>query len=136
MSTKKGEDSTTRKDTSGSGKDASGSDSILKFDIEKLTVVSKEEFSRLQAKHGKLYVLDVEIDEEERYQYIAKRPSKNLISAIYENKDDLTKMEELMLKNVVVAGDMEALEDGAVYTQLLTSIGVLMKVGKSFLSKA
>ncbi len=106
------------------------------FNLENLTVVTQEEFTKLQATHGKLYVLDIMIDKDESYQYIAKRPTRQLLSAIAEHKDDIDAANDLILKNMIVAGDLKALDDGIVYGQLMKEMGALMQHGTSFLSKA
>lgn len=94
------------------------------------------EFEQLKARHGKLYVIDIQIDEDEKYQYIVCRPTRNLLSAIAKYKDDLDKANDLILKNMVVAGDMDALEDGIVFARLMKDTAKIIEQGTSFLSKA
>lgn len=96
----------------------------------------KADFEALQAKHGKLYVLDVIIDESEKYQFAVCRPSRATISAIASNKDNLTKANDIIIKNMVVGGDLEALDDGIVFARVLKELGGIVKQGQSFLTKA
>lgn len=108
---------------------------LNKFDERNLTVISADEFKALKAKHKRLYILDLTIEEDETYQYIACRPSRDLLSAVADAKN-IAKTNDLILKNMILAGDMEALDDGLVYSRLMTELGKLMKLGQSFLSKA
>lgn len=98
--------------------------------------ISMPEFEQLKARYGKLYVVDVNIDEDEKYQFYVCRPTRDLLSAIASNKDDLNKANNMILKNMVVGGDMDALDDGVVYAALMANIAKIIKQGTSFLSKA
>lgn len=98
--------------------------------------IPKADFEALQAKHGKLYVLDVIIDESEKYQFVVCRPSRDTISAIAANKDNLTKANDIIIKNMVVGGDLDALDDGIVFARVLKELGGIVKQGQSFLTKA
>lgn len=109
--------------------------SIGTFNADNLKIPLAE-FEQLKAKHGKLYVIDIQIDEDEKYQYIVCRPTRNLLSAIAKYKDDLDKANDLILKNMVVAGDMEALEDGIVFARLMKDTAKIIQQGTSFLFKA
>jgi hypothetical protein len=108
---------------------------VATFNFDNLKM-PKADFEALQAKHGKLYVLDVVIDESEKYQFAVCRPSRATISAIAANKDNLTKANDIIIKNMVVGGDLEALDDGIVFARVLKELGGIVKQGQSFLTKA
>lgn len=107
---------------------------VSKFDPGKIKI-PEGQFNELKAKHGKLYVIDVTIDDDESFQFIARRPSRSLIDAIASTKD-LTKSNDMIVKNMILAGDTDALDDGLVYSSLLKSLGGVMKTATNFLSKA
>lgn len=108
---------------------------IGKLNIENLKIPIAE-FEQLKAKYGKLYVIDIKMDEDEIYQFIVRRPTRDLLSALAKNKDDIDKANELIIKNMVVAGDISTLDDGLVYGKLMQETAKLMKQGVGFLSKA
>ena len=108
---------------------------IESFDIENLKI-PMEEYQSLKVKHKHIYVLDIKIDDTEQYQFLARRPSRDLLMATAAADGDIAKINDLIIKNMVLAGDMEALDDGLVYGRLLKELGVLMKLGQGFLSKA
>lgn len=106
---------------------------------ERLWVIPASEFDELEAKYRKLYVIDVTIDKDERYQFIARRPSKNLIDALTASREDISEVMELMLKNMLVmhsASNPEDLEDGVVYQHVLKALTGISKVGKQLFTKA
>ncbi|GHV40449.1 hypothetical protein FACS1894179_07010 [Bacteroidia bacterium] len=105
-------------------------------DKPKLSVVSQTEFDELEAKNGRLYIIDIVFDEKERYQFIARRPKKQVMDAVAKNKADISKANEIMLKNTIVAGDLDLLDDGVIYARVLKEIGQIFKEGQSFLTKA
>lgn len=88
---------------------------------------------------GKRNLREVEIETDDGYlfSYLVKRPGKSLIQAVAETekKGDLTGVQNLLL-GCVLAGDKEAYEnDGAVYSQLLSSITSLVQEAESRLKK-
>lgn len=98
---------------------------------------SPAEHAELKIKFGKrLRHITVQVDDDERYDYLLARPNKDLILAMASKKDDLTAANELLLNNCVKAGDMEALEDSAVYTTVLTAITEMISGQTAFISKA
>src|SRR5690606_24370164 len=99
----------------------------MNFDIE-----------ALKAKHGKgLSLVTIEMDKDEKYEFVIKRPSKNLIDAVADLNDQKSKegtsrkVLEMMEKNCVIAGDMEALQDGVVWSRLMDRVKEVFKQGKS-----
>lgn len=110
---------------------------IPTFDIETLTVVTRQEFDALQAKYGKLYVINVEIDESEKHQFIVRRPTRQHLELIEScRKKDLSKVNDIIIKNYTVAGDTDALNDGIVYSGFVAEIIKITQQVKSFLAKA
>lgn len=108
---------------------------IPKFDRASLKVVTPEEFARLEAQYGKIYVIDVPVDEDEHYQFVVRRPTRVLLEAIGSNKD-MTKSDDMIIKNMVVAGDTKALDDGVVFAGFNREVSKIINSAKGFLSKA
>lgn len=108
---------------------------MASFDMKDLKMPAAE-FDDLKAKYKNLYVLNVDLDEAEKYQFIVRRPSRDVINAMASNKDNITKANDILIKGMVVGGDMDALDDGVVYTNLLKQLGSIVSQGQSFLAKA
>lgn len=94
---------------------------------------------KLKHKHG-LFVLSIypDGDEQELVKYIVKKPTKQLAFMLsgkeYENDNQASG--DALIANCVLAGDMELLEDdAAVFTEVITEIGVLMKTARGELKK-
>ena len=51
-------------------------------------------------------------------------------------KDDLEAANEVLIKNCVQAGDMEALEDAAVYTKMIETLGEMIAGAQAFIKNA
>ena len=106
---------------------------------EKALIVdfTEEEHTELKLKYGKrLKHVTVQVDEDERYDYLIVRPKKNILLAMAKKKDDLEEANDILIRNCVAAGNMEALEDSTVYTSVLTAIGQLIAGPAAFISKA
>lgn len=93
------------------------------------------EFTALKAKHKHLYVVDIRLAKDETYQFIACRPGRSLIDLIAETKE-VNKVNDMMLKNMIVAGDREALGDGLVYTAVLRELAKITRQASGFLARA
>lgn len=105
------------------------------YDISKLRI-SEPEFDALKARHKNLYVLDVVIDPTESYQFITCRPSRDMLRAVNESKGNINKINDLIEKNMVVGGDIDALDDGVVYGRVMKALGKIVNQGQTFLGKA
>ncbi|GAB6123079.1 hypothetical protein [Dysgonomonas termitidis] len=106
---------------------------------EKLWIIDQPEFDDLEAKYRKLYVIDVAIDADERYQFIARRPSKDLIDSLAACKDNINEVTDTMIKNMLVRHSRfnpEELEDGVVYQHVLTALTAISRQGKQLFTKA
>lgn len=106
---------------------------------EKALIVdfTEGEHAELKTKYGKrLKHVTVQVDEDELYDYLIVRPEKNILLAMAKKKDNLEEANDILIRNCVVAGNMEALEDSAVYTSVLTAIGRLIGGQAAFISKA
>lgn len=91
----------------------------------------------LKAKYGKrLKLVSIDISEDETYEYAVVRPSRHVIMAMASKKDDLEAANEILIKNCVQAGDMEALEDAAVYTKMIETLGEMVSGAKAFITNA
>jgi hypothetical protein len=106
------------------------------FNIENLKVITQDRFLELQAKHGKLYILDVVIDETESYQFVLRRPDRATLEAIEANSKDTAKVNDMIIKNLLVSDNAQALDDGIVYAQFMAQSAKIIRQGSAFLSKA
>lgn len=78
------------------------------------------------------------LEQGEQYQFLVKRPDRGLIKMLLplaENKqiDDFA---DKAVKNLVVAGDMTALDDGIVYMGVVSQLRQLISPEQSFLANA
>jgi hypothetical protein len=110
--------------------------SIPAYSPENLKAVTASEFSALQAKYGKLYVIDVLIDDDETYQFILRRPTRQHMEMMESYKNDTGKINGLVIKNLVIAGNTEALDDGIVYARLMAETGKIVTQASAFLYRA
>jgi hypothetical protein len=78
------------------------------------------------------------VDEGEKYQFAVRRPDRGLIKMLMPlaQQKKLDEFSEKGVKNLVVAGDMEALEDGLVFMGVVQQLQELIAPYESFLSKA
>jgi hypothetical protein len=101
-----------------------------------LWIISRDEFDKLEAKYRHLYIIDIAFDENERYQFISRRPTKDVIQAMGESVDDPFKIAGMMIKNMIVAGNTDDLEDGVVYSRVVERLTGILKDGKALFTKA
>ncbi|WP_321321450.1 hypothetical protein [Labilibaculum sp.] len=79
-----------------------------------------------------------EIEEAEQYQFIVRRPDRGLTRMLSElaSKRKVDELMEKSIKNLVVGGDLEALEDGVVFASVFKRLETFLTPAKSFLSRA
>lgn len=106
------------------------------FNMDNLKVITQDRFVELQAKYGKLYVLDVVIDETESYQFVLRRPDRTTLEAIEANRTDTAKVNDMIIKNLLVSDNAQTLDDGIVYAQFMAQSAKIIRQGSAFLSKA
>lgn len=91
----------------------------------------------LKAKYGKrLKMVTIAIAEDESYEFAVVRPSRHVIMAMASKKDDLEAANDILIKNCVQGGDMEALEDAAVYTKMIETLGEMIAGAQAFIANA
>ena len=91
----------------------------------------------LKAKYGKrLKMVTITIADDESYEFAVVRPSRHVIMAMASKKDDLEAANEILIKNCVQGGDMEALEDAAVYTKMIETLGEMIAGAQAFIKNA
>ena len=116
---------------------AVGALAIPAYQMENLKCVTQTVFKDLQVKLGKLYVIDVSIDTDESYQFLLRRPTRQHLEIIESYKGDVTKTNDFIIKNLVVAGnETNALDDGVVFAQLNAQAAKIIQQGQAFLGKA
>lgn len=109
---------------------------IPAFDISRLKAVSREAFAELQAKYKHLYVIDVVVDKGEAYQFILRRPTRDIIMALGDT-NDATKRSDMIIKNLVVAGNEDnVLDDGVVFSAFMSRSAEILNDAQHFLFKA
>jgi len=110
---------------------------IPAYKLENLKCVTQEAFQGLQAKFGKLYVIDVSVDADESYQFLLRRPTRQHLEIIESYNGDATKINDFIIKNLVVAGnEANQLDDGIVYTNFNVEAAKIVQQGQAFLGKA
>lgn len=102
----------------------------------KLWIVTEQEFAELKARYKQLYIIDISFDVNERYQFIARRPTKDVIQAIGSKKDEPFAVADMMIKNMIVAGNLNDLEDGVVYSRIIEQLTSITREGKKLFTKA
>lgn len=91
----------------------------------------------LKAKYGKrLKMVIIALSDEEKYEFAVVRPSRHVIMAMASKKDDLEAANEILIKNCVQDGDMYALEDAAVYTKMIETLGEMITGAQAFIANA
>jgi hypothetical protein len=109
---------------------------IPSYDLAGLKCVTQGILKELQAKHGKLYVIDVE-DEGDNYQFLVRRPTRQHLEIVASYKDDITKINDFIIKNLVVAGnELNKLDDAAIFAGFNLEVSKLLNKAQGFLSKA
>lgn len=117
------------------GKSPAPETSVQADDVPANLKIPRSEYNALKAKHKHLYVLDVKLAEDETYQFIAVRPSRLLIDLIAETKE-VSRVNDKLIKNMIVAGDRESLDDGLVYTAVLRELAKITRQATGFLTRA
>jgi len=79
-----------------------------------------------------------EIEKAEQYQFIVKRPDRGLIKMLLPlaEKGKVDEFSEKAVKNLVIKGDLEMLEDGIVFMGVVAQLRRMISPARSFLSKA
>jgi hypothetical protein len=101
---------------------------LLRDDNEKGTIAAE-----LYSKYtGKV------TEEGEQYQFLIKRPDRGLIKMLLPLAEakKIDEFAEKAVKNLIVGGDMAALEDGIVYMGVVSQLRQTISPAQSFLSKA
>lgn len=106
------------------------------INFKQITAFTEAEFEALKVQYGKAYIISI-TDEEKELHYAVVRPSRAIIAAVSDaaGKQDVAKVNELLVKNLIKLGDMNALEDGTIYLTVIAELGKLMEPAKSFLHK-
>lgn len=73
----------------------------------------------------------------EKYQFLVRRPDKGLVKMLTElgQKGSFSEFADSAVKNLVVGGDTEALENGTVFIGVVAEIKSMIGPAESFLSK-
>ena len=103
---------------------------------------------KVKYKHVKLVTVVVEpeekdkdgkvITEAEQYQFVVRRPDRSHIKMLLPLAKDrkIDEFADKAIKNLVVGGDMDALEDGIVYMGVVSKLEKMIAPAATFLAKA
>lgn len=112
--------------------------------------ITPEMLQDLKLKYGKIKIITVVVEEEEKdkkgkvinegekYQFLVRRPDKGLINMLLPlaERREIDQFAEKGIKNLIVGGDMEALEDGLVYMGVVSKLQKMIAPAASFLGNA
>jgi hypothetical protein len=105
-----------------------------------MSQLSENEIATLKEKYGKIKILTVTVDEEENetYEFAVRRPDRSLMSMAtrYASENNIDKFNEILVKNLIVGGDIAALEDGIVYMGVIGELATTIEPAAAFLKKA
>ncbi|MBN1987825.1 MAG: hypothetical protein JW783_00325 [Bacteroidales bacterium] len=112
--------------------------------------ITDEIIKDLRLKFGKIKVITIiaeeaeldgegtEITPAEQYQFLVRRPDRGLIKMLLPlvQQGKLDDFADKAVKNMVVGGDMDALEDGIVFMGVVQHLKSMLAPAQSFLSNA
>jgi hypothetical protein len=106
------------------------------MEYQKHSDITQADNAKWEAQYGKHCISDlsVEIDG----NYVVRKPDRTVLKAIgsHAQKNDVDKVNDVLIKNCVLGGDMEALDkDGQVYLEVLETINLLKTKAKSTIKK-
>ena len=123
-----------------------------KFSNQTLTTMSKiteSELNALKLKYKHISVITVIVTEaytdkggkeitEESYEFAVRRPDRGHISMLMPlaQKQEIDEFADKAVKNLVVGGNLEALEDGLVFMGVVSQLKDVIQPAQSFLAKA
>ncbi|GEM_PF-2237234 len=105
--------------------------------LENLTQF-KDDNTKIEAAKSLTHLNGTILEDGEQYQFLVKRPDKGLIKMLLPLAQDgkIDDFAEKAIKNLVVDGDMDELDDGIVFMGVVTKLKAMISPAKSFLSKA
>jgi len=106
--------------------------------LEKLGFIAEDESTASIAKTlGEKYQGKI-LEPGEQYQFLVKRPDRGLIKMLLPLAEarQIDDFSDKAVKNLVVGGDMAALEDGIVYMGVVSQLRQMISPEQSFLSNA
>lgn len=94
--------------------------------------------SKLNAAKALTHLNGAVIEEGEQYQFLVKRPDRGLIKMLLPlaQGGKIDEFAEKAVKNLVIDGDMDALEDGIVFMGVVSQLKTMIAPAQAFLSKA
>jgi PHP family Zn ribbon phosphoesterase len=109
-----------------------------------------KELEDLKLKYGKIKVLTVIVEPEvkdaegvvttpaEKYEFAIRRPDRGHIKMLLPlaEKKEIEEFADKAVKNLVVGGDTDALEDGIVYMGVVSQLKGMISPAESFLANA
>lgn len=102
--------------------------------IKPFDAITPDHIQNWKAKYGDV-LSEVNIGDA---RFVVRIPSRRAVDLVaqLEHKKDIVGMNNTMINNCVLGGDMESMEnDGSIYTDLLTQIGKLIERKKVSVKK-
>ncbi len=104
----------------------------------------------MKVKYGKIKIITVVVEEAEKdddglevtppetYQFLVRRPDRGLIKMLLPLAESrkIDEFSEKAVKNLVVGGDTDKLEDGLVFMGVVSQLRTMISPAQSFLSNA
>lgn len=106
---------------------------------QKYTDITSEQNAEFESKYGKSRISDLEVNVDDQiYRFVVRKPDRNVLEAIgtHAAQKNVKGVNNVLIKNCVLGGDMEALEkDGEVYLEVLNHINLLKTKATSTIKK-
>ncbi|MCT4590512.1 MAG: hypothetical protein N4A71_21980 [Carboxylicivirga sp.] len=105
--------------------------------LENLTQF-KDDNTKIEAAKSLTHLNGTVLEDGEQYQFVVKRPDRGLIKMLLPlaQSGKLDDFADKAVKNLVVDGDMDELDDGLVFMGVVTKLKAMIAPAKTFLSKA
>lgn len=112
--------------------------------------ITPEMINDLKVKYGKIKIITVVAEEAEKdangkelvpaetYQFLVRRPDRSLIKMLLPLAESrqLDEFADKAVKNLVVGGDIDKLDDGIVFMGVVSQLKEMISPAQSFLSNA
>lgn len=98
----------------------------------------RDESDKREYAQSLLHIEGKIIEEGEQYQFLVKRPDRGLIKMLLPlaQGGKIDEFAEKAVKNLIVEGDIDALEDGIVFMGVVSQLKEMIAPAQAFLSKA
>lgn len=112
---------------------------MSELNFKEINGFSPEQYNATKAKYATVYHIRIDVSPDERHDFLARRPGRDIMMAVADagRKEEFEKANEILIKNCVVAGNLELAEqDWAVYSALIENLSQMTKAAASSFQKA